>query len=255
VKLRQAQLAIIVAAGLVSMAGSGAVEALDLQSVRDGDGRFTISVPSTWEIDQSRKDRAFSAKSPEPPGMSPDTIEVFVRDTIFPLSPEACAAQVAWVMRMTIHEWTTLSEGTDSIGGLAAYSRAYIWHLKNGEERRSIQACIPVGRRVFVIIGTTRNSPDRIAETFPELTRMIATFRPGPAPTPAPAGPSSETGPAHLRVEGGSSAGGPGASMRAAPDPAVCSRWRNANAGTIPRTATASPTIQTRVKLPVASRM
>ncbi len=245
-KLTQAELAIVVAASLLSVTGGGAVGALDLQPVRDGDGRFTISVPSTWEIDQFPKDRAFSAKSPEPPGMSPDTIEVFVRDWMFSLSPEACAAQVAWVMRMTIHEWTTLSEGTDSIGGLPAYSRAYIWRLKNGEERRSIQACIPVGRRLFVIIGTTRNSRDRIAETFPELKRMIATFRPGPAPTPAPQGPSSETGPAHLRV---------GWSMRAAPDPAVCSRWRNANAGTIPRTATASPTIQTRVKLPVASRM
>jgi len=251
--VRQAQLAIVVAAALLSVAGGRAVGALDLQSVRDGDGRFTISVPSTWEIDQFPKDRAFSAKSPEPPGMSPDTIEVFVRDWMFSLSPEACAAQVEWVMRMTIHEWTTLSEGAESIGGLAAYSRAYIWHLKNGEERRSIQACIPVGRRLFVIIGTTRNSRDRIAETFPELKRMIATFRPGPAATPAPQGPSSETGPAHLRV--GSSAGGPGASMRAAPDPAVRSSWRNANAGTIPRTATASPTIQTRVKLPVASRM
>ncbi len=196
-KLRQAQLAVVVAAGLLSVAGSGAVGALDLQSVRDGDGRFTISVPSTWEIDKSRKDRAFSAKSPEPPGMAPDTVEVFVKDMMVPLSPQACAAQVAWVMRLTIHEWTTLSEGPDSIGGLPAYSRAYIWHLKNGEERRSIQACVPMGRRMFVIIGTTRNSPDRVAETFPELTRIIATFRPGPAAAPPPPGPSSETGPAH----------------------------------------------------------
>jgi hypothetical protein len=252
VKLRQAQVVVVVAAGLLSVAGSGTVGALDLQSVRDSDGRFTISVPSTWEIDQSPKDRAFSAKSREPSGMSPDTIEVFVRDWMFSLSPEACAAQVAWVMRMTIHEWTTLSEGVDTIGGLAAYSRAYIWRLKNGEERRSIQACIPVGRRLFVIIGTTRNSPDRIAGTFPELKQMIATFRPGPAAPPAPQGPSSETGPPHLRV--GASAE-PAAAMRAGPDPTVCSRRRNASAGTIPRTATPTPTIQTRVKLPVASRM
>lgn len=194
---RQARLAIVVAAGLLSVAGSGAVGALDLQPVRDGDGRFTIAVPSTWKIDQSLKDRALSAKSPEPPGMAPDTVEVFVKDMMVPLSPKACAAQVAWVMRMTIHEWTTLSEGPDSIGGLPAYSRAYIWRLKNGEERRSIQACVPVGRRMFVIIGTTRNTPDRIAETFPELSRIIATFRPGPAAAPAPPAPSREPGPAH----------------------------------------------------------
>ncbi len=126
----------------------------------------------------------FSAKSPEPPGTSPDTVEVFVRDMLFGLSPEGCARQVAWAMRMTIHEWTTLSEGPDSIGELAAYSRAYTWHLKSGEERRSIQTCVTLGRRVFVIIGTTMNTPSRVAENLPEITRIVGTFRPGPAPEP-----------------------------------------------------------------------
>src|ERR1700738_4126447 len=135
--MRRPVLGIVVAAGLAVLIGAGSAAALDLQSVRDGEGRFTISVPPTWEIDQSRKDRPLSAKSPEPPGASPDTVEVFVRDLMAPISPEACAGQVAWVMRMTIHEWTTLSEGPDSIGGRAAYSRAYVWRLKNGEERRS----------------------------------------------------------------------------------------------------------------------
>jgi hypothetical protein len=63
-----------------------------------------------------------------------------------PLSPQACAQQVAIAMRMTIHEWTTLSEGPDKIGGLAAYSRAYTWHHKDGAERRSLQTCVPLSR-------------------------------------------------------------------------------------------------------------
>lgn len=162
---------------------------VDLQPVQDADSRFVISVPPTWRVVQSRKDPAFSAKSPEPPGTSPDTVEVFVRDMLYPLSPERCGWQVAWVMRMTIHEWTTLSEGPDSVGGLAAFSRTYTWHLNTGEERRSVQTCVPLGRRMFVVIGTTMNTPNRVAQMLPELTRMISTFRPGPAPVPPPLDP------------------------------------------------------------------
>jgi hypothetical protein len=164
-------------------------QTFDLQPILDSEGRFVINLPITWGVTQSRKDPALSAKSPEPPGAPPDTVEVFVRDTLFALSPEGCGRQVAWVMSMTIHEWTTLSEGPDSIGGLAAFTRAYTWHLKTGEERRSIQTCVPLGRRVFVIIGTTKNSPRRVAEILPELARIIGTFRPGPAPGPPPIEP------------------------------------------------------------------
>lgn len=167
----------------------------DLQPVQDNAGRFAISVPLTWRVNYPPKNPALSVKSPEPPGTSPDTVEVFVRDMMFALSPEGCAQQVAFVMRITIRQWTTLSEGPDSIGGLAAYSRAYTWHLTTGEGRRSIQTCVTLGRRVFVIIGTTMNTPDRVAQNLPEITRIIGTFRPGPTPPePAPEtqGPSAE---------------------------------------------------------------
>ncbi len=191
--------------GLVSVAlfaGAGAPAAgrslgqtWDLQPVQDNAGRFAINVPPTWRIDYQKKNPALSAKSPEPPGTSPDTVEVFVRDMMFALSPEGCAQQVAFVMRITIHQWTTLSEGPDSIGGLPAYSRAYTWRLTTGEERRSIQTCVTLGRRVFVIIGTTMNTPNRVAQNLPEITHIIGTFRPGPVPPPpAPEtqGPSAE---------------------------------------------------------------
>jgi hypothetical protein len=197
VKLGKVLLGIMVAAALLSAAPSGPAGALDLQSVRDGQGRFTISLPTTWQIDPSRKDRALSAKSEESAGTPPDTVEVFIRDMAFPVSPEGCAGQVAWAMRMTIHQWTTLSEGPDSVGGLPAYSRTYTWHSKNGEEHRSIQTCVPVGRRVFVIIGTTINTPDRVAQIFPELTRMIGTFRPASGPDQSPPGQDPSTGGAH----------------------------------------------------------
>lgn len=184
-KTARAWLGIVIAAGgVAAVAADGFAKGLELIPVPDSAGRFLISIPPTWRVDQSRKEPAFSAKSPEPPGTSPDTVEVFVRDMLFPLSPEGCAGQVAWVMRMTIRTWTTLSEGPDSIGGLAAFARAYTWHLPNGEERRSLQICAPLGRRMFVIIGTTMNTPSRVAGHLPEITRIIRTFRPGLAPLP-----------------------------------------------------------------------
>jgi hypothetical protein len=181
-------------AGGTPAAGGSLGQTLDLQPVKDAEDRFVISVPRTWRVEQVRRDPALSAKSPEPPGTPPDTVEVFVRDMMFPLSPEGCGRQIAWVMRITIHEWTTLSEGPDSIGGLAAFSRAYTWRLKTGEERRSIQTCVPLGRRVFVVIGTTMNTPSRVAQILPELSRIIATFRPGPAAVPLPPEPRAPSG-------------------------------------------------------------
>ena len=179
-------LGIVVAAVIAAAAASGLAQGSGLTLVQDSQGRFLISVPPTWRVDWSPRDPVLSAKSPEAPGTSPDTLDVFVRDTAFALSPEGCATQVAWVMRMTIHSWTTLSEGPDTVGGLAAYSRTYTWRLlATGEERRSIQTCVPMGRRVFVIIGTTMNTPIRVARNLSELARMIATFRFGSAPLPA----------------------------------------------------------------------
>jgi hypothetical protein len=154
-----------------------------LYPVSDSRGRFAISVPSGWRVVQSRGDLpALSAFSPDSPETPPDSVEVYLRDMSTPLSPKECARQVAFAMRMSLGHWTTLSEGPDTLGGLAAYSRTYVWHTKTGVERRSIQTCVPVDRRIFVIIGTTMNSEDAVAQNFPEVTRIVGTFQPGSAP-------------------------------------------------------------------------
>ena len=193
--MTRALIGMVVAATLAVGSAPGLATELELVTVQDSAGRFLIAVPSTWRVDRSLKDRALSAKSPEP-GPAPDTLEVFVRDTPVAMSPAACGSQIAWVMRMTIGSWTTVSEGPDTIGGLAAFTREYTWRLKTGEERHSIQTCVTVGRRAFVIIGTTENSPLRRARILPELSRMIATFRPGGAP---PAGDPNSGEPAKER--------------------------------------------------------
>ena len=181
--------ALAAATGFVAVAvflcpGMGLVRAQEeLHPVSDSRGRFVISVPSGWRVVQSKGDLpALSAFSPDSPETPPDSVEVYLRDMSAPLSPKECARQVAFAMRMSIGRWTTLSEGPDTLGGLPAYSRTYVWHNKAGIERRSIQTCVPVGSRIFLIIGTTMNSDDSVAQNFPELTRIIETFQPGSGP-------------------------------------------------------------------------
>ena len=175
--------------GLVSVAvflssGVGLGQAPEeFHPVSDSRGRFVISVPSGWRVVQSKGDLpALSAFSTESPDISADSVEVYLRDMSAPLSPEQCAGQAALAMRFSIGHWTTLSEGPDTLGGLPAYSRTYVWHTKAGVERRSIQTCVPVGPRLFLIIGTTMNTEDRVAQNFPVLTRIMATFQPASAP-------------------------------------------------------------------------
>jgi hypothetical protein len=88
-------------------------------------------------------------------------------------------------MRMTIGHWTTLSEGPDSLGGLGAHFRAYMWRSKTGAERRSLQTCVPVGRPLFAIIGTTMNNANGATQRLSEVIRIAGTFGTGPAPAAA----------------------------------------------------------------------
>ena len=93
-------------------------------------------------------------------------------------------------MRFTIHQWTTLEEGPGTLAGFRAYSRQYTWRTGTGQERRSIQTCVTPGRRAFVIVGTTNNSPKGILRDLPELERIISTFRPNLSTDPGAGGSS-----------------------------------------------------------------
>jgi hypothetical protein len=180
---------VILALSLLSVRGFA--QDVEWQRVQDAEGRFTIDVPRTWIVDRTRSDRALATRSPEPPGTSPDTIDVWVHDAAMPVSPQNCGWQIAMVMRWTIHQWTTLEEGPSTLAGHPAFSRAYVWRL-GGEERRSEQICVPVGRRVFVIIGTTANTRERIAGNLPTILRALDTFQPGAPPPGQPErGPGS----------------------------------------------------------------
>ena len=150
----------------------------DLRSVGDPQHRFTINIPVTWQVRTSSGDPAVSALSPAPAGEMPDSLEVIARDLPSPISPEACVDTVERMMRFWVHDLRTVEKGPDELAGLEAYSHAYAWRTRGGVDRRSQQVCVTVGRRAFVLTGSTTNTPEHIAERLPALARLMETFRP-----------------------------------------------------------------------------
>ncbi len=154
--------------------------------VKDPENRFTITVPANWAVQTSTGARkpAVSAQSPAASGQLPDSVEVITQDLPTAISAEECADKAAQVMRFTIHNWTTLHQGAVTLAGLPGYSRAYTWHTSSGQDRRSDQTCVTVGRRAFVVIGTTANDQRRVQQELPQLQRIIATFHPNTSNLP-----------------------------------------------------------------------
>ena len=171
---------------LLAAAVARGAQPVALHTVRDPQGRFTIDMPDAWQVVTSYHEPAVSAKSPAPPGELANTVTVIARDLPLAISPENCARQVAQLMRLMIHSWETLSEGAVTLGGLPAYSRTYTWRTKTGQDRRSVQTCAVMGRRAFVLIGTTMNTPARVNDDLPEIVRILNTFRPATSPAPEP---------------------------------------------------------------------
>ena len=179
-----------VLAAVTLAAAVHAAQPAALRIVQDPGNRFTIGIPDDWIVETSPRDRALTARSPATPGQLSNTIDVITRDLLRAITPENCAWQAAQVMRFTIHHWTTLEEGPGTLAGFRAYSRQYTWRTGTGQERRSIQTCVTPGRRAFVIVGTTNNSPKGILRDLPELERIISTFRPNLSTDPGAGGSS-----------------------------------------------------------------
>jgi hypothetical protein len=177
-----------------------AVAAQAPRVITDPEHRFTISVPSGWNVQTSNGYRApaVSAKSPAAAGQLPDSVDVITQDLPTAISPQGCAGEAAQVMRFTIHNWTTLHEGSATFAGLPAYSRWYTWRAPTGQDRRSVQTCVTLGRRAFMVIGTTANSQSALTQQLPRLQQIMATFKPNTTHLPSaepPAGvPHSGSG-------------------------------------------------------------
>jgi hypothetical protein len=168
-----------------------------LKTVRDPLGRFTIDVPAAWHIQTSTSSRAaaVTAEAGTRSGQLPNNVIVVAEETPSALSPQACVGKADLVMRFLIHSWTTVQQGPAMLGGMPAYSRSYVWRAQTGQQRRSVQSCVTMGRQAFMVVGTTADTPANVRQDLPQLQQIMNTFRPL-APAPPPAGPNNTTSPA-----------------------------------------------------------
>lgn len=173
---------------MVAVSATTAVRGQPLLTVRDPENRFTIGVPGTWHVDTSTPGGVpvLSAKAPAPNGQLSDSVYVTVEDFATPITPSACASRVAVVMWFIIHTWTTLKEGPTTLDRMPAYTREYVWRTGAGASRRSVQICVTLGPRAFLLIGTTADTPTAVQQDLPQIERIMATFRPVPPLFPLP---------------------------------------------------------------------
>lgn len=149
-------------------------------TVADLKNRFTLSVPITWHVQTSMAAFApsVSATAPTAAGQLPDSVDVTVHDFLTPITPSGCASGATMVMRFSIHTWTTLKEGPITLDGREAYRRDYVWRASTGASRRSVQTCVTIDRRAFMLVGTTANTAEVVEQNLPLIERIMATFRP-----------------------------------------------------------------------------
>ncbi len=173
---RLSALVVAVLIGVLLAAGAG--QALALRTVTDVSNRFIIGVPTNWQVKTSSGDPALEATAPASGKLTPDSVNVIVRDMPMALSPQSCVQEAQGVLKYVIHSYTTVSEGPQKVAALPAYSYEYDWQTKTGEPRRSIAVCTTIGHRAFMIVGTTENTPAKVQAVMPEIAQIVQTFRP-----------------------------------------------------------------------------
>ncbi len=149
-----------------------------LRPVQDPRDRFTISVPEAWEVRTSTWEPAVEAKAPAREGGLPDTLQVISKDLTTSLTAEDCIAKAEWLMRYVSVGFKTVEKHPETIAGLSGFAHEYTWRTRSGVERRSYQVCVPVSRRVFMLIGNTTETSLSARGGLGEIARIIATFRP-----------------------------------------------------------------------------
>lgn len=181
---------------LITATGVGApVSAQDagLTTVRDPQNRFTIDVPAGWSVQTQAKNPSVVAKAPAAKTTLPDSLQITVYDWSTPISAKTCISESDIVLRYVIHTWTTVKEGPVTVAGQPGYSRVYNWKA-GSEPRQSVETCVTHGNRVYVVVGTTDNTPAKVTATMPLMLRSIATLQPNLTNTAAATVPASTVG-------------------------------------------------------------
>lgn len=171
----------LVLVALVSTAAIGAMGArpAGLQLAADPNGRFTIRFPSDWQVVKTKSGPStVVGLGPAPPGEFQTNVNVVVEDLAAPVSPATYARLAGQKMATAFQDFTVLSEGSATIAHRQAYYRYYTWRRSTGGVLYQVQTYFTLGRRAFVLTGTTINNVDRIRRDVPVIGQIFETFSP-----------------------------------------------------------------------------
>ena len=165
---------------LLSIAVSELADAeSSMQSIADPKGRFTIDFPGDWHVVRPEGGMiAVLGVATAQEGPNPASVNVVVEEIPRTMSPQTYAALSERMLRMVFHNYTTIEDGAATIAGLPAYYRYFTWQPNIGKVLYQVQVYFTVGRRGFVITGSTWNDPVHTRRYVPIIAQIIETFRP-----------------------------------------------------------------------------
>jgi hypothetical protein len=177
-RVARLSLLVIVTALFASLLPPGPARSAGMQYVADVQGRFKIGFPAGWRIVTPSGDtpavQGIDARSPRPYL----NVNVVIERLPQPLSPVQYARKSRPIMAAAFPEFVILQEGAARIAQRDSYYRYYTWRSNSGWPLYQVQAYFTVGRRGFVLTGTTGNDPRRIQKDAPVISRIFETFTP-----------------------------------------------------------------------------
>ena len=177
--MRVARLVFWVVVALVSTAAIAptAARPAGLQLAADPGGRFKISVPSDWQVVQTKSGpSSVVGFAPAPRGQFRANVNVVVENLATPVSPVIYAHMATPRMATAFPEFAVLKEGSAKVAGRPAYYRYYTWRPDRNGLVYQVQTYFTLGRRAFVLTGTTLNDDARIRRDLPVIARIFETF-------------------------------------------------------------------------------
>jgi hypothetical protein len=155
-----------------------AARSAGMQYVSDVKERFSIGFPAGWKVITGRSDApAVQGLDPrsDPPYLN---VNVVIEALSQPISPAEYARTSKRIMAVIFHEFAVLQEGPARIARRESYYRYYTWRSSTGSLLHQVQAYFTVGRRGFILTGTTANDPRRIRKDVPVIGQIFETFTP-----------------------------------------------------------------------------
>ena len=168
---------------LLSIAVSEFADAqVSMRSVSDSKGRFTIDFPGDWHVVRPESGMiAVLGVATAQEGPNPASVNVVVEEIPRAISPQTYARLSERMLRTVFHNYTAIEDGAATIAGLPAYYRYFTWQPNTGGVLYQVQVYFTVGRRGFVITGSTWNDPTYTRKYVPIIAQIIETFRPATA--------------------------------------------------------------------------